>query len=157
MSMLLAYDASGNVVATLDYLVIRNPDGSVAGLADFDAHEKAGGENTDIWTCSEAVGSKVWPEWLGARAHDFKVELVGPAGQKRIAALVHKSSGYRRSRAAVASAIVERIAAAAGEPADIRDLVGGPSRPITIDETGATLSLSALPSSLPVIPVEVKP
>ena len=136
--MLLAYDAAGAVVATLDYAVqyADDPDRTPLGLVDFAAHEDAGGDLTDIWTASNATGSKTWPEWLGSRAHDFRVELVGPAGRKRIAALVHKTSGYRRERAALEAEIDRRIQAAGDAPADIRDLVGGPDRPLHLDDQG---------------------
>lgn len=152
--MLVAYDASGDIVATLDHLVQYQDDGTPLGLVDFAAHEEAGGDHTDIWTVSRAVGSKVWPEYLGSRAHDFRVELAGPPGNRRITALVHKVSGHRRERAAIEAAIAERIAAAAGEPADIRDLVGGPDRPLTIDAEGRTAPrvVSARPN-LPLVAV----
>lgn len=135
LGMLIAYDAAGDVSATLDFMVALDPaTQEPLGLHDFDAREAAGLPVTDIWTvttpASPTVGAKAWPEWLGARAHDFRVELEGPPGRKRIAALVHKTSGARRDRAAIEAAIAERIAHAAGKPADIRDLVGGPDRPL---------------------------
>ena len=138
IGMLLAYDAAGDVIATLDYMVqyADDADRTPLGIVDFVAHEDAGGELTDIWTVSNATGSKTWPEWLGSRAHDFRVELVGPPGRKRIAALVHKTSGHRRERAALEAAIAARIAAAGDQPADIRDLVGGPDRPLHLDDQG---------------------
>jgi len=103
--MLLAYDGNGDVVATLDHVVARDDHGNVVGLVDFEAHEAAGAEHTDIWNVSNATGSKVWPEWLGGRAHEFRVELAGPPGAKRITALVHRDSGHRRDRAAIEAAI----------------------------------------------------
>lgn len=133
---LIAYDGDGNVVGTLGYMVALDEAGEAVGLIDFAAHEEAGGEMTDVWIVDGASGSKTWPEWLGSHAHDFRVELEGPAGGKRIGALVHKESGHRRERAAIESAIEQRIAAANGAPADIRDLVGGPDRPIHLDEHG---------------------
>ena len=133
---LLAYDASGNVVATLDHLVARDDAGNVAGLVDFSAYEAAGREMTEVWNVGGAVGSKVWPEWLGARAHEFRVELEGPPGRKSIAALVHRTSGHRRERADIESVIAGRMSAAADAPADIRDVVGGPDRPLRLDEDG---------------------
>jgi hypothetical protein len=139
LGMLIAYDADGNVIATLDHLVALDDDGTPLGLADFDAHEQAGGEMTDVWTVEGAKGSKVWPEWLGSKAHHFRVELDGEPGHKRAVALVHRESSERRERAAVETAIAARLAAADGEPADIRDLVGGPDRPLRIDPEGRTL------------------
>jgi hypothetical protein len=129
-------------------MVAQDEDGNVRGLIDFDAHEEAGGRLTDIWKISNAVGSGTWPEWLGSSAHGFKVELQG----KRIKALVHRDSGHRRERAAVEAAIQERITDAKGKPADIRDIVGGPDRPLILDENGRTKpKVKAKPSKLPVI------
>lgn len=147
---LIAYDARGDVVATLDHMVARDAAGNVTGLVDFAAHEEAGGEHTAIWNVSGAAGSKVWPEWLGGRAHDFRVELAGPPGRKRIAALVHRVSGHRRVRASIEAAIAERIAAA--DVADLRDLLGGPDRPLTLDSEGRTAApVVHQPTTLPVI------
>lgn len=165
LSMLIAYGAAGNVVATLDHLVARDPDGNVTGLIDFEAHELAGGKLRDIWDVDSAAGSGTWPEWIGARAHDFTVEL-GP--DKRISALVHAKSGHRRERAAIEGAIRGRVAAAkAATPAagdvrlthdpkqsgpgsvDIRDLVGGPTRPLVLDDNGRTVGRSPSPGGTP--------
>jgi hypothetical protein len=55
MESLLAYDADGSVIATLDYLVARDDAGNVTGLVDFAAHETAGGEHTDIWRVGGGV------------------------------------------------------------------------------------------------------
>lgn len=152
--MLVAYDDAGNIIHTLDFLTIQDDEGHVIGVADFAAHEEAGGENTEIWTVETelpdgsvvpAKGSKVWPEYLGTHAHGFRVELVGPPGKKTIGALVHKTSGHRRERAAVEAAIAGRIRDAAGQPADIRDLVGGPDRPIHIDENGRNRARGVTP------------
>ena len=125
--MLIAYDADGNVIATLSYAVQYDDDAdrTPLGIVRWDLHEEAGGEHTDIWTVDGAKGSKVWPEYLGGRAHDFRVELEGPAGAKRIAALVHKD-GHRRERAPIEAEIASRLKDGNGT-ADIRDLVGGPT------------------------------
>jgi len=149
----LAYDATGKVVATLDFMARRGDTGEIVGWIDFAKHEVSGGEHTDIWNVGNAEGSKVWPEWLGSRAHDFQVELEGPDGQKRLAALVHPS-GHRRERAAIDAAIAERIEAAGDAPADIRDLVGGPDRPLILDDEGRTVGRSqagGTPAHLPVM------
>jgi hypothetical protein len=135
---LLAYDANGDVIATLDHVVARDDQGNVVGLVDFEAHEDAGGEHLGIWHVSGAVGSKVWPEWLGGRAHDFRVERSGPPGAKRITALVHRESGHRRERHLVEAAIQARVDGANGEPVNISDLVGGPGLPLHLDEHGRT-------------------
>lgn len=130
---LLAYDDQGNVVGTLDHLVMRNATGEVIGLRDFEAHELAGGQHTDYFNVEGAVGSGTWPEWLAAGAHAHRVELTG----KRITALVHRGSGRRRERHHV-----ERDIAATpvvGGVHDIRHIVGGPQRPLLLDETGETI------------------
>ena len=165
LRMLVAYDANGEVVGTLNYVVAKDDEGRIVGLVDFEAHEDAGGKLREIWTVDAAVGSATWPEWIGPKAHDFNVELDG----KRLKALVHKKSGHRRERAAIEAAIAERIndkkaeAKKRGdeqrsrlrkrgvrpemveqfsdpppEPADLRDLLGGPNRPLLLDEDGKT-------------------
>lgn len=138
LGMLIAYDDAGDVIATLDHLVARNPQGQVIGLVDFEGCEAAGDPLTDIWRVSGAVGSGSWPEWLGDGAHAYRAELEPdwsrsrrPRPNHRIRALVHRNSGQRRERAAIEAAIAQRVVAAAGGmPADIRDLVGGPDRPL---------------------------
>lgn len=155
LSMLLAFDADGNIVATLDHVVARDAEGNVVGLIDFGAHEAAGGEHTDIWTVSSAAGSKVWPEWLGGRAHDFRVEKEGPAGQRRIAALVHRESGHRRERAAIEAAIAA-VGSDQNGAKDIRHIVGGPGRPLELDDRGRTVPHDptrhyGTPAHLPVV------
>jgi hypothetical protein len=163
---LIAYDASGAILATLEHMVATDDQGRVIGLIDFAAHEDAGGEHTDIWrvestvrkaqpddlsvlsdtplppigTTTPAKGSKVWPEWLGSAAHDFHVELEGPPGRKRIAALVHTTSGHRRERAAVEAAIAAVPVHEWTGARDIRHIVGGPDRPLHLDEHGRTIS-----------------
>lgn len=173
LQQLIAYNAQGSVVATLDHMVAKDEDGNVVGLIDFEAHEQAGGRMRDIWENSEATGSGTWPEWLGGGAYAFRVELdpsPGPS-RARIAALVHKTSGHRRERYAIEAAIAERLDAArqaarakgdeqrarlrsrgvreevveqfadpAPEPVDLRDLLGGPGRPLQLDEDGRTLA-----------------
>ena len=152
LGMLVAYGATGDIVATLDCLVNYDPDGKPLGLVDFAAHEEAGGAHTDIWQVNNAAGSKVWPEWLGGRAHDFRVELDGPPGHKHIAALVHKVSGHRRERSVIESAIAKRIEAAKGKPADLRDIVGGPDRPLPLDDEGRdAVRREAVRPTLPLI------
>lgn len=107
----------------------------VGHRADKSSGECPGGEYRRF-----AKGSKTWPEWIAGRVYDFRVELHGPPGQKRISALVHRASGARRERAVIEAAIASRIAEANGAPADIRDLVGGPERPLVLDDRGQTAS-----------------
>jgi hypothetical protein len=151
LSMLVAYDSDGEVVATLDYMVARDEGGEPIGLIDFEAHERAGGKLRDLWEVAGAAGSGTWPEWLGQQAHAFRVKL--EPGGKRIAALVHRQAGRRRERAPLEAAIAERIAAAAGEAADLRDLVGGPDRPLRLDARGETAGrppTAGTPKHLPI-------
>jgi len=145
LSMLIAYDAAGDVIATLDHMVARDHDGDVIGLVDFAANEQAGTPLTDIWVVERAVGSGSWPEWIGMAAHDFRVERSGG----RIVALVHRQSGHRRDRAAIESAIAQRIAEGQGQPIDIRDLVGGPDRPLILDAEGRTVGRTPPPTGTP--------
>jgi hypothetical protein len=153
--MLVAYDAAGNVIATLDHMVAKDADGNVTGLIDFAAHQDADGEHTDIWQVSSAVGSKVWPEHLGSQAHDFRVELAGPPGGKHIAALVHKTSGHRRERASIEAAIA--TAPDVNGARDLRHIVGGPQKPLHLDADGKTIgpdhpnAPSGTPKHLPLI------
>lgn len=167
---LIAYDSNGNVIATLDHVVARDEDGKVIGLLDFAAHEDAGGRLRDIWENDQAVGSATWPEWLGGRAHDFKVELDPNPGQARarIKALIHKTSGHRRVRADIDAAVAERTNEAKAQAkergeqqrnflrskgvkeetvaeftdppvtVDLRDVLGGPNKPLLLDDDGKT-------------------
>jgi hypothetical protein len=155
MSELLAYDAAGNVIATLGHVVARDDAGEVIGLIDFDAHEAADGKLRDIWDVSGAKGSATWPEWLGGAAYAFTVEL---DKQNRITALVHKTSSYRRERAAILATIeaTPSLRTPAGTDTgtrDIRHLVGGPMRPLALDSDGRTLDRAPLgtPAHLPII------
>ena len=153
---LIAYDAAGNIVGVLDYWVRYDetkPDRPVLGLVDFAAMEAAGMDvSPAVWNVDTAVGSKVWPEFLGDAFGEFRVELVGPPGKKRIAALVHKGTGHRRERADVEAEIERRIAEAPdGTPADIRDLVGGPGRPLRVDRATGKVKGRGKPEKLPTI------
>ncbi len=172
LSMLIAYDADGNVIATCDCVAVTDEDGQTLGFVDFEALEASGAALTDVWRVAQegpfgvrpAAGSGTWPEWLGSRAHEFRVEFESgwsrrtPRSQRsdhRIRALVHRGSGHRRERSMVEAAIVGRIAKAAGAPADIRDLVGGPDRPLLLDNDGRTVGRRRVGSTtdLPIIRV----
>lgn len=152
LSMLIAYDAAGNVVATLDHLVARDADGNVTGLVDFAAHEEAGGELLDIWNIEGAVGSATWPEWIGGRAHDFTVEI-DKRHKLPLRALVHKDSGHRRERAAIEAAL--EAAPVVNGAKDLRHLLGGPNAALRLDDKGKTLGRAkqsgGTPKHLPVI------
>jgi hypothetical protein len=136
LSMLIAYDQDGNVVGVMDWCVAKDKNGEVVGLIDFEAHELAGGKLRDIWDKEGAVGSATWPEWLPGAAYEFRVEL---DENKRIAALVHRRTRVKRKRSDIEKAIAERRAATPpGEPVDLRDILGGPQRPLKLDEEGRT-------------------
>ena len=142
MGMLLAYDAAGNVLATLDSMVAYDAAGNALGLVDFAAHEAAGGALTDVWNVSNATGSGTWPEWLGGQAHAFRVVRSGG----RITSLVHKTSGHRRTRAEAEEAVAAILAADLdpGQPPGsahntrraLVAAVGSPSRPLSLDAEG---------------------
>lgn len=151
LCVLLAYDAAGNILQTLDHMVARDQDGNVTGLVDFGAHEQAGGQATDIWMVGDprVKGSKVWPEWLGVRVHEFRVELTGPPGRKWISALIHQASGYRRERAACEAAITAAPVIDGGR--DLRAVLGGPGHPLALNADGSTSTAkpSGTPAHLP--------
>lgn len=151
IGMLLAYDAAGNVVATLDYMTAKDTDGNVTGLIDFEAHELSGGKLRDIWNVEGAAGSATWPEWIGAAAHDFRVEL-DRRHKLPLRALVHKVSGHRRERMALQAA-VEAVPPREDGARDIRHLVGGPAVALTLDDQGrnAPKVTGGTPDHLPII------
>lgn len=141
--MLIAWDKDGNIIATLSFLVARDAlDGDPVGLVDFVNHEKSGGrfrhDPTDrpngVWNVPGAVGSGSWPEYLGARAHEFKVETDNRHSNP-VRRLVHKDSKVVRDRDKIDRAIDKRVKDSDG-PADIRDLVGGPMDPLVINDAG---------------------
>lgn len=147
LGILICYDSEGNVTSTLESLVARDPDtGQVVGIVDFLTHEEEGGKfrvdaqrPNGIINDPRAVGAGAWPEWLGARAAEFKVEV----HDGKITRLRHRDSGHVRDRAKIEKAIADRKKAAKGEPADIRDLVGGPTKPLELDGAGRTVIRSA--------------
>lgn len=157
--MLVAYDDEGNVIASIQYQTAIDPaTGDVLGLVDFAGMEEAGipfrgsGEHVNVWDVPGATGSAVWPQYLGAdKIHEFRVEV---DERKRIAAIIHKPTGVRRSREVLERTIAERIEQAAGQPADIADLVGGPDRPLEVTETGA---IRRRPDQLPRLSSTVQP
>jgi hypothetical protein len=157
---LIAYDAAGNGMDTLESMAALDAAGNVIDLIDFAAHEAAGGEATDIWVRLGAAGAKAWPEWLGSQVTQFQVELVGPPGRKRIAALIHKASGYRRERDAIEAAIEKEAAdmmlSDGTRAKDLRPIVGGPGRPLILDGQGRTIGwgsgqIAGTPSHIPLI------
>lgn len=150
MGVLLAFDATGNILATLDWLVVApTPDGAV--IVDFEAEEAQGHDLAAIYPVAGAVGHGTWPEYLGGQFHEFRVEL-DSAG--RVSALVRKPraaftdsrgqvhsqvpGGHRRERLAVEAAIAAAPSIAGGR--DIRHIVGGPQRPLALDDQGRTVA-----------------
>jgi len=131
--MLIAYNAAGEVIATLGHVVRYDAEGNALGLVDFTAHEAAGRPATDLWVVDGAAGSKVWPEYLGSRAHEYRVELEGEPGAKRIARLVHRTSGRVRFRDAIEAALAAVQPDELGRR-DVRHLIGGPDRPLRLDD-----------------------
>ncbi len=151
--MLIAYDASGDVLGTLDNLVVYDDDGMVLGLLDFELAEAAGKDLQEILSAPTSVGTGFWPEWLGPETQNFRVVLAGPSGKKRLVRLVHKKSGHERTREAVEAAIAARRARTPeGQPVDLRDILGGPDRPLLLDENGRTRPRPAK-SQRPALPV----
>ncbi|MCA1570851.1 MAG: hypothetical protein LC798_11140 [Chloroflexi bacterium] len=163
----IAYDANGNVLQSQGPLVYRRPDGSKL-LVDYEAMEAVGipldseeasaipesvelppGCIRGVWHHPHAAGSKVWPERID-RPHDFRVEKEGPPGAKRLSALVHKTSGYRRERKTIEKAVEDRLAAATKAAGGtlhvtvdeylnlVADIVGLPNEPLQLTSTGRT-------------------
>ncbi len=115
MPSLLAYDEGGVVVATLD--------GVWSGVdpVDLEEHEASGGKLRRYWQVSGAVGSGSWPEYLGASAYRYRVEL-DPASPLRIVALIDRETGARRERADVEASAIE-VRGGSGSPVE-RSVLG---------------------------------
>lgn len=131
--MLIAWDADGNIIATLDTLVYRDPaSGEAVGVVDMQTHEATGGRLRDIAEVEGAVQAGTWIEELGGQAHDFRVELdpewtrEDPAHPFLVQALVHKSSRVKRKRADAEKRILAALKEAQqrGEPLDLEPLIG---------------------------------
>lgn len=90
MSALIAWDAGGNIVATLDEV---RRDGS---FLDIEASETSGIKLRTYWNVTAAVASGTWPERLGSLFHDYRVELGD--GRPMVVALIHRETGERRER-----------------------------------------------------------
>lgn len=100
---LVAWDADGAIVQVSEQTMARVPGVGIVGEIDLAAHERDGGALTDIFVAHGAVGAGTWPEHLGARFGEFRVELepdwtrARHAEPYRIRALIHRS-GHRRER-----------------------------------------------------------
>lgn len=149
LAPLIAYDAGGNITSTIDVLVARDPSGKAIGLYDFEEAERQGIKLRQFWEVPNAVGSGTWPEWLDAeRIREFRVEL-DHSQPLRIRRLVHPS-GHVRHRDRIEAEIqrrhqaeVRKLGARTVEvqpvTVDLRDLLGGPGRPLKLDHRGKTV------------------
>lgn len=95
---LIAYDARGSIFAVLHELYWTAPDGSVHAV-DLEAAE--GGRLRDLWEVSRASGSAYWPEHLGDRFTEFRVERESG----RAVRLIHRGSGHVRHRGLIEDAL----------------------------------------------------
>lgn len=134
---LIAYDRSGNIVTVLEFLVLPDGEGSY-GLVDLEETERSGLKLRTLWEVSGASGSAHWPEHLGERFHEFRVErdrrFSLPARR-----LVHRRSGHVRDRAIIEAAVQE----AKGRPlreraAALRAAIGHEFAPLDLDPDGRT-------------------
>lgn len=129
LSMIMAYDADGNVIATLDYLVQYDKDGNVIGLVDFEKQESSDNGLLGVWNVEGAKGSGTWPEWLGPAAHNFTVER----RDGKIARLIPKDGRRKvRVRSDIEARVQARINEAEGTPAYVSDIVGSPENPLKL-------------------------
>lgn len=130
---LIAYDRSGNVAVVLEFLVLPDEDG-VFGLVDFEEAERSGLKLRNLWEVSGASGSCHWPEHLGERFHEFRVER-----DRRFSLsarrLVHRRSGHVRERATIEAAVQE---AKARGGRDLRAVLGHTHHPVLLDDDGRT-------------------
>lgn len=136
---LLLYGPDGAVIGSLESMVQYDDDGRALGLVDFEAHELAGGRLREVIEHEAAAGAGTWPEWLGAQAHDFRVELrPGPKGDTPlIRALVHRESGYRRERSDVEATIAAMLdEATPGRAVEMSDFIGSPGKRLELDTDG---------------------
>lgn len=135
---LIAYDRSGNIVVSLDFLVLPDGEGGF-GLVDLEEAERTGIKLRGLWEVSGASGSAHWPEHLGERFHEFRVErdrrFALPARR-----LVHRLSGHVRHRDAIEAAVQQAKAGAHPDArhAAARAVLGHPHQPLTLDDHGRT-------------------
>jgi len=129
--MYIAWDADGNVIATLDTLVYRDPASGEVCMVDMQTHEATGGRMREVAEAEGAIAAGTWIEELGGQAHDFRVEL-DPTWTREndkpfaVTALVHKSSRVKRKRADAEKRIVAAVKAAQeqGVTVDLDSAIG---------------------------------
>ncbi len=149
---LLAYDRNGSVMATLDFLVLPDEDG-VPQVVDFASLEESGGKLRACWDVSGAAGSTYWPEYLGVRAHEFRVR-VDERFNKRARFLEHRRSGVKREREEVDRAIERTIGRTPPgrdglRRVSLQEVRGSPQRPLSLDKDGHTRVPEVVPQDVP--------
>jgi len=92
VTSLIAWNEAGDILATLDGVW----DGKDA--IDLAVAELSGRKLRTYWDVPGAVASGTWPEHLGSRSAEYRVER---AADGTIVALVHRQTGERRERSAV--------------------------------------------------------
>ena len=111
--LLVLYHADGTIWGAFPPMVRYSSEGLPIETIDWEAREAAGLPVTDLLTVTTPgddanppiKGAKHWPESQVPDLHAHRVELAGKAGHKHIAALVHKTSGHLRDRAAIEAAM----------------------------------------------------
>ena len=139
MGTAIAYDRAGNIVASMDHLAIPDETGRVYAV-DLIGCERAGVKLRDLWFVSGASGSTTWPEYLGERFHEFRVEL-DPTHPLRGRRLVHRRSGHVRDRESIELDIDRRKQAqkrSGRRVLDLRDFLGDAVHPLLLDDDGRT-------------------
>ena len=153
---LIAYDNAGNIVTVLDFLVVPDADGE-PGLVDLEEAERSGLKLRQLWEVSGAAGSTHWPEHLGERYHEFRVErdrrFSLPARR-----LVHRGSGHVRHRADIEAAVQATRKQHEGRPRRhvaeaLTAVLGHPFEPLHLDDGGRTAERQRHPEARPTIPV----
>jgi len=138
---LIAYDRSGNVLATLDHLVAEDESGTF--LVDLAGMEADGEKLRSAWEVSGAAGSCHWPEHLGQAAGEFRVVLdrrfKHPARR-----LVHRRSGHERVREEIEREVERRVGRSPKDEqgrrvVDVREVTGSPTKPLRLDAEGRTV------------------
>ena len=124
------------------------PDDEALAVADFAAHEASGKPLRAYGVNGTALGAATWPEWL-THSDLAQMYLELEPGWDRMTdprsrpahalrALIHRDTGQRRERTHIEAAVGRRVAAAGDGAADIRDLVGGPDRPLHLTQGGTS-------------------